>query len=136
MKSKIVRLAVACAVVLASSFAWAAPASAADDAQGCTEYGCSQWWGTGYGYWQADGDIMRVCDSYADGWSVVVIATFGKTTKYKWHTAGYSWPVKCTDRSYGNLPEDSVFYYQACLGKYSDNLINGDSCGPITYAIA
>jgi hypothetical protein len=88
MKSTMVRLAVACAVVIAGSLAWTAPASAADKI-GCTTYGCfeGEGWGSGYGLWMQDGDTMRVCDSYADGWSVVVMATLNGSVKYKWHTA-------------------------------------------------
>lgn len=135
MKSKLVRLATACAVVIAGSLAWAAPASAAD-AMTCTVYGCyeREGWGTGYGYWQADGDIMHVCDQYADGWSVVVLARFNGTyAPDKWHTAGAG---KCTDRSYGNLPEGTAFVFTACLGKYSENYINYVTCGPEWFATA
>jgi len=137
MKSTIVRLAMAFALAIAGSLAWAAPASAANQL-GCTTYGCFEvdGWGSGFGIWFQNGDIMRVCDNYADGWSVVVMATFDNTTKYKWHTGGSAGDNPCTDRSFGNLPEGSHFYFRACLGKYSLNQVNLDSCGELKYATA
>ena len=135
MRSKMVRLAAAFAVVIAGGLAWMAPASAADSF-GCTTYGCfyGDGWGSGYGYWMQDGDVMRVCDTYPDGWSVVIIATInGANAPYKWHTAGAG---TCTDRSYGNLPEGTTFTYFTCLGKYSIGSIDLDSCGTRVTATA
>jgi hypothetical protein len=77
---------------------------------------------------------MTVCDSYADGWSIVVAATFGGgSLTYKWHTAG---PGKCTDRSYGDLPEGTGFAFMTCLGKLADGYIKWDSCGTAKAATA
>ena len=145
MKSKIVRMAVACAVLIAASFVWAAPASA-DDQHTCTRYGCEKTdgWGSGYAHWYAYGDKMRVCDSYADGWSVVVVAKIAQdsngTVTYKtvnkWHTGGSGGSFPCTDRSYGDLPEGTWLYMVTCLGDYSANIINADSCGEFKRAEA
>jgi hypothetical protein len=137
-------MAAACAVLIAASFVWAAPASA-DDQHACTRYGCDKTdgWGSGYAHWYAYGDKMRVCDSYADGWSVVVVAaivqdnngTPSSKTVYKWHTGG-SGGFPCTDRSYGDLPEGTPIHMRTCLGNYTANIINADSCGEIKYAEA
>lgn len=133
MKSKLARLAAACAIVIAGSLSWAAPASAGIDTTGCTTYGCytANGWGAGFGYWEADGDIMHVCDQFADGWSIVVVATIeGMDAPNKWHTTGAD---KCTERSYGNLPEGKLFSYTVCLGKYSEGQILWTTCGRTVY---
>jgi hypothetical protein len=130
-KWTIMRLVAACAVAIAVGSVAAAPAAnAAASTIGCTVYGCYSSDApryTGYGHWFPDGDAMYVCDSSADGLSVVVIANFnGGEVRYKWHTAGAG---KCTERSYGNLPEGTEFVFWACVGDYSDNEIDLNSCG-------
>jgi hypothetical protein len=135
MRSKMARLVASFAVAIAGSLAWAAPASAADSF-GCTTYGCffGEGWGSGYGLWMQNGDVMRVCDTFPDDLSVVIIATInGVNAPYKWHTAGAH---TCTDRSYGNLREGLDFVYRVCLGKYSENRIDLDSCGSRVEATA
>lgn len=126
------RLAAICAAVIAGSLTWVAPASAAD-AIGCTATGCfhASGRGSGYGYWLADGDTMRVCDTFPDNLSVVVMATInGVQAPYKWHTAGAgTGSGLCTPRSYGNLPEGTQFTFRVCVGDYSDGYIDLDSCG-------
>ncbi|GAA2207813.1 hypothetical protein GCM10009850_032710 [Nonomuraea monospora] len=96
---------------------------------GCTYYGCSGGWGTGYGYWAANGDKMTVCDGYADGYSVVVMADIGTSEMPdKWHTSGAG---KCTERSYGDVAERQTIYFHTCLGKQSTGYILPGSCGPV-----
>lgn len=130
-KWTIMRLVAACAVAIAVSAAGAIPpANAAPSTIACTVYGCytsdaPQF--TGYGHWFPDGDAMYVCDSSVDGWSVVVVASFSAGDfRYKWHTAGAG---KCTERSFGNLPEGTEFVFRTCLGDYSDRQIADNSCG-------
>jgi hypothetical protein len=127
MKSRRFRRAAGCAAALfAGTLALASPASAAD-VETCTTYGCRGSWGAGSGYWQQDGDVMLVCDNYADGWSVVVVATFdGVNKKYKWRTAG----AGCSPRSYGNLDEGTGFSFMTCLGRGADNSVAWETCGP------
>ncbi|MBB5867197.1 hypothetical protein F4553_000576 [Allocatelliglobosispora scoriae] len=121
--------------LMAVSGVIAAPASAGVDATGCTAYGCygADGWGSGYGMWVSDGDKMWVCDSYPDGKSVAVMAVVepGGPTIVKWHTTGAN---KCTERSFGNLPEGRLVVFFACLG---NNLIVDEStCGDIKKAYA
>jgi hypothetical protein len=131
-KWTIMRLVTACVAAIAvGSFAAVPAANAAASTMACTWYGCYNSDSplfTGYGHWFPDGDAMYVCDSSADGWSVVVIARFGAGDyRHKWHTAGAG---KCTERSYGNLPEGTGFSFWTCIGDYSDDRhIFGDSCG-------
>jgi hypothetical protein len=126
------RLLAACIAAIAVSCVATAPAAnAAASTIGCTSYGCynsdaSLY--TGYGHWFPDGDAMYVCDTSTDGLSVVVIANFnGGAVRYKWHTAGAG---KCTERSYGNLPEGTEFVFWTCVGDYSDSRIVDSTCGP------
>jgi len=134
MKSTMFRRAAACvAAVIIGTLVLASPASAAD-VETCTWYGCGGAWGSGSGYWQQNGDLMWVCDHHADGWSVVVVATFnGSDRKYKWHTAGAN---KCTERSYGNLAEGTGFSFMTCLGKGAENFVAWETCGTAKSATA
>jgi hypothetical protein len=125
MKSRTFRQVAACVALVAGSLAVASPAQAAN-VKTCTWYGCSGSWGAGSGTWHQDGDRMTVCDNYADGWSVVVVATFNTGgEQYKWRTAG----AGCSDRSYGNLREGTGFYFRTCLGHAADNFISWATCG-------
>jgi hypothetical protein len=135
------RLGAICAAVVAATLTSVGPASAAD-AIGCTAAGCfhAAGRGAGYGRWFADGDKMRVCDTYPDGLSVVVLAKVnGVSQPRKWHTAGAGGqdsPGLCTDRSYGNLREGATVEFWVCVGDFSQGWIDLDSCGTTIHASA
>ncbi|QNP62582.1 hypothetical protein [Streptomyces genisteinicus] len=101
------------AAAAASALVLAAPTAGAAGVPG----------GGGSATWYADGDKMRICDTAADGKSVVVIASF--TNTWKWHTSGAG---GCTDRSYGNLPEGFAFSFRVCLGDFSEQYYLPATC--------
>ncbi|MFD0473102.1 hypothetical protein ACFQ0B_36165 [Nonomuraea thailandensis] len=72
---------------------------------------------------------MTVCDEYADGYSVVVMADIGtRPHPDKWHTGGAG---RCTERSYGDVAERQTIYFHTCLGKQSTGYILPGSCGRV-----
>ncbi|MFJ7154253.1 hypothetical protein ACIQUQ_04880 [Streptomyces sp. NPDC101118] len=89
--------------------------------------------GAGTATWYASGDKLVVCDNASDGKSVVAEAYVNGRWQYKWHTAGAG---KCTDRSYGDLPEGYGFDFRACLGDGSSNVVYWETCGGWAHAVA
>jgi hypothetical protein len=118
-KGKAVRKGLFAAAAATSALVLAAPHASAADTIIVHSRGFE-----GTAYWYPSGDRLLVCDHRADGWSVVAIPSFNGA--YKWHTAGAD---RCTERSWGDLPEGMEFTITVCLGKYSDNLIWWETCG-------
>jgi hypothetical protein len=101
------------------------PASA--DTFACPYYlvqGCDRGWAN----WFSSGDRLEICDDWADGWSIVVIASVdgGNTWVKKWNSSGAG---TCVDRSFGNLPEGRKIVFDVCIGHRSTDEVPWESCG-------